>query len=117
MLGGIIANSRPVHQTIAAHNNVWRHAEAKPQTQAASHGVAATARHLRSFLGQSRDALHPDPRQYPFFDHRRRGDQAYANQTLYCLYTVSGKKSLRYFRHIFDKLKHIFIIFGMSRPE
>jgi len=27
------------------------------------------------------------------------------------------KKSLRYFRHIFDKLKPIFIIFGMHRPE
>jgi len=27
------------------------------------------------------------------------------------------KKSLRYFRHDFDKLKPIFIIFGMSRPE
>jgi len=33
------------------------------------------------------------------------------------LYTVSGKKSLRYFRHIFDKIKSIFIIFGMSCPE
>jgi len=30
---------------------------------------------------------------------------------------MSGKKSLRYFRHIFDKLKPIFIIFGKSRPE
>ena len=27
------------------------------------------------------------------------------------------KNSLRYFRHIFDKLKPIFIIFGMSRPK
>jgi len=32
-------------------------------------------------------------------------------------YTVSGKKSLRYFRFIFDKLKPLFIIFGRSRPE
>jgi len=30
------------------------------------------------------------------------------------VYTVSGKKSPRYFRYIFDKLKHIFIIFGVS---
>jgi len=32
------------------------------------------------------------------------------------LYTVSGK-SLRYFRHIFDKIKLIFIMFGISRPK
>ena len=33
------------------------------------------------------------------------------------VYIVSGKKSLRYFRHIFDKLKPIFIFFGRSCPE
>jgi len=27
------------------------------------------------------------------------------------------KKNLRYFRHIFDKRKPIFIILGLSRPE
>jgi len=32
-------------------------------------------------------------------------------------YTVSGKKSLQYFRYIFDKHKLIFIIFCMTCPE
>jgi len=30
------------------------------------------------------------------------------------IYTVSGKKIQRFFRHIFEKLQHIFIIFGVS---
>jgi len=35
----------------------------------------------------------------------------------YVQYTPCPENSLRYFRHIFDRFKHIFIILGMSRPE
>lgn len=36
---------------------------------------------------------------------------------IYSTPCLEKKKSLQYFRHIFDELKPIFKIFGMSRPE
>jgi len=32
-------------------------------------------------------------------------------------YTVSGKKESEYYRHNFDKVRHIFVIFDMNHPD